>query len=109
MRIDLPQCDFSDCRRRFDGNCNSKEAYRYCKYQQLKNNSTIDVVRVRPECGDWEALYINGVLADESHNVSLDRAIMELGQFAPIQYAYLEIPDEVAEQGMPRCLEDLDG
>lgn len=36
MRIDLPQCDFSDCRRRIDGNCNSKEAFRNCKYQQLK-------------------------------------------------------------------------
>lgn len=108
MRIDLPQCDFSDCRRRVDGNCNSKEAFRQCKYQRLKDSRTIDVVRICPEFGDWEALYINGVLAAEGHNVALDRAIVELGQFAPIQYAYLEVPDEVAECGMPRYLDDLE-
>lgn len=38
MRINLPQCDFSDCRRRIDGNCNSKEAFRNCKYQHLLND-----------------------------------------------------------------------
>ena len=108
MRVDLPQCDFSDCRRRIDGNCNSKEAFRHCKYQQLKDGKVIDVVRVCPECGDWEALYINGILAGEGHNVALDRAIVSLGQFAPIQYGYLEIPDEVAECGMPRYLCDLE-
>lgn len=107
MRIDLPQCDFSNCRRRFDGNCNSKEAFRYCPYQQLKTSKTIDVVRVCPECGDWEALYINGVLASEGHEVRLDSAIMSLGQFAPILYGYLEIPDEAAEKGMPKYLDDL--
>lgn len=36
MRIDLPQCDFKNCRRCFDGNCNSKMAFRDCQYQQLK-------------------------------------------------------------------------
>lgn len=108
MRIELPQCDFPDCRRRFDGNCNSKEAFRYCPYQQLKTNKAIDVVRVCPECGDWEALYINGVLASEGHKVRLDSAIISLGQFAPILYGYREIPDEVAELGMPKYLDDLD-
>ena len=63
---------------------------------------------VCPECGDWEALYINGVLVDEGHNVTLDKAIVSLGQFSPIQYGYLEIPDEVAECGMPRYLDDLE-
>lgn len=38
MRIDLPQCDFSDCRRRIDGNCNSKEAFRNCPYQNMLND-----------------------------------------------------------------------
>ena len=108
MRIDLPQCNFKDCRRCFDGNCNSKEAFRNCKYQQLRSNKAIDVVRVCPECGDWEALYINGVLAAENHRVRLDKAIMSLAQFAPISYGYREIPDEVAEMGMPKYLDDLE-
>lgn len=107
MRIDLPQCDFLNCRRRFDGNCNSKEAFRNCQYQRLKLNKTVDVVRVCPECGDWEALYINGILATEGHSLQLDKVILSLGQFAPILYGYHEIPDDIAEMGMPRYLSDL--
>lgn len=38
MRIDLPQCDFQNCRRRIDGNCNSKEAFRNCPYQLMLND-----------------------------------------------------------------------
>lgn len=108
MRIDLPQCDFRDCRRRFDGNCNSKEAFRYCPYQQLKTDKTIDVVMVYPECGDWEALYINGVLATEGHSVRIDEAVESLGQRVPIIYYKRKIPDEVAEMGMPKYLDDID-
>lgn len=107
MRIDLPQCDFSDCRRRFDGNCNSKEAFRNCKYQRLKTNKTVNVVKVFPESGDWEALYINGILAAEGHSIPTHKIIESLTQFIPISYYGQEISDEMAEMGMPQYLEDL--
>lgn len=107
MRIDLPQCDFKDCRRRLDGNCNSKMAYRECKYQQLLNNQTINITRVYPECGDWEALYIDGILTSEDHRLRIDKVIRSLMQFLPIHYVSKEISDDIAEIGMPKYLEEL--
>ena len=37
MRIDLPCCDFSNCRKYFDGNCTAHEGHRYsCEYLLLQ-------------------------------------------------------------------------
>ena len=107
MRIDLPQCDFKDCRRRLDGNCNSKMAYRECPYQRLLNNQTVNVARVYPKCGDWEALYVNNILVSENDRLRIDEVINSLTQFLPIHYYSREIPDEIAEIGMPKYLEEL--
>lgn len=32
MRIDLPQCNFKNCKYCFDGNCTSKKQYERCDY-----------------------------------------------------------------------------
>lgn len=45
MRNDLPQCDFKDCRRCIDGNCNSKEAFRYCIYQGMAASKDVTLVQ----------------------------------------------------------------
>lgn len=36
MRIDLPLCDFQNCRKRFDGNCTDSH-YETCEYKQMKD------------------------------------------------------------------------
>lgn len=33
MRIDLPQCNFKNCRFSFDGNCTNKIEYDRCEYR----------------------------------------------------------------------------
>lgn len=63
MRIDLHQCDFSNCRRHFDGNCNSKEAFRNCTYQNLLNSrhqieKLIEEYNNKPEYYDTDG-YVN--------------------------------------------------
>lgn len=101
MRIDLPQCDFFGCHRRVDGNCNSKEAFRNCKYQQLKDTS-LKIQLVSSEEGDWHGLYINGVLAYEGHDIPVHRVISGINQFLPLDYTETWISQEEAEAGLPR-------
>ena len=104
MRIDLPQCDFSDFRRRFDGNCNSKEAFRNCKYQQMKSAS-LKIQLVSSESGDWHGLYINGVLAYEGHDVPVYKVVAGINHFLPLDYTETSVADEMMEQGLPSFME----
>lgn len=104
MRIDLPQCDFSDCRRRFDGNCNSKEAHKNCKYQQLLS-STLKIQLVSSEEGDWQGLYVNETLVHEGHSIPVYKVISGINHFLPLDYTETEIPQEEAEKGLPSFLE----
>ena len=36
MRIDLPRCNFKNCRYCFDSNCIKKSEYERCEYRRLK-------------------------------------------------------------------------
>lgn len=63
---------------------------------------------VSPECGDWEALYINGVLAAENHSLSARDVLDCIEDIFPSEVESVEIPDEVAERGMPEFLNELD-
>lgn len=36
MRIDLPRCNFKNCRYCFDSNCTKKSEYERCEYQLAK-------------------------------------------------------------------------
>ena len=38
MRIDLPQCDFNNCKFYQDGNCVKISEYNRCAYRASKNN-----------------------------------------------------------------------
>lgn len=99
MRIDLPQCDLKDCRRCFDGNCNSKEAFRYCQYQQLKTK-VLQIELVSSESGDWHGLYVNETLVHEGHDVPVYKVIRGINHFLPLDYAETSVPDEVMEEGL---------
>ena len=100
MRIDLPQCDFKDCRKCFDHNCSSKEAFRYCKYQQLKNPS-LQIQLVSSQSGDWHGLYVNETLVHEGHDVPVYKVISGINHFLPLDYAETEITQEEVEDGLP--------
>lgn len=63
---------------------------------------------VRPKWADWEALYINGELADEGHSLSADRVLECIAEQLGCKVEHIEISDEVAEMGMPRLLADLE-
>lgn len=102
MKIELPQCDFAECRRRFDGNCNSKEAYRYCKYQQMSKGLRVQLVS--SESGDWSGLYVNETLIYEGHDIPVHHVVRGIHHFMPLDYVETSIPDEVMEQGLKTFL-----
>ena len=107
MRIDLPTCGFKNCRYCFDGNCKSKLEYERCEHRDLKAGESVEVVIAAAVCGDWEALYINGKLIDENHRLRVEQVLSRLGQFLPITLVHTDIPDEVAEMGIPQNLSEL--
>ena len=38
MRIDLPRCNFKNCKYCFDSNCTKKNEYERCEYRQQKSD-----------------------------------------------------------------------
>lgn len=42
MRIDLPLCNFRNCKYQFDGNCRDKVEYEQCEFTRIKNRLQID-------------------------------------------------------------------
>lgn len=100
MRIDLPQCDFKTCRHHFDGNCRSKELFRECTYQQLRESS-LKIELVSSNSGDWHGLYVNEILAAEGHEIPVHKVVRGINNFLPLNYAESEIPQEEAEKGLP--------
>lgn len=100
MRIDLPQCDFKNCRQHFDGNCRSKDLFRECPYQQLRESS-LKIELVSSTSGDWHGLYVNGTLVAEGHEIPVYKVICGIDHFLPLDYAETEIPQEEVESGLP--------
>ena len=62
---------------------------------------------VHPECGDWEALYVNGKLAAEGHMIRAIDVLDAISDIIPNSVEAYEIPDEIAEYGMPTNLSDI--
>lgn len=107
MRIDLPTCGFKNCRYCFDGNCKSKLEYERCEHRDLREEKAVELVIASSECGDWEALYINGRLIDENHHLQATQVLSHLGQFLPITLVHMDVSDDTAEMGMPQNLSEL--
>ncbi len=63
---------------------------------------------VRPESGDWEALYINGELVREGHNLDAWQVLNGIEAHLVCEIEQLEISDETAEMGMPALLSELE-
>lgn len=62
---------------------------------------------VTAECGDWQALYIDGKLAAEGHSVNARDVLDAISDILPNKIERYEVPDKVAEFGMPVSLTDL--
>lgn len=62
---------------------------------------------VRPECGDWEALYMDGKLIAEGHSLRANDVLDAISSVFQNEVKYIEISDEEAECGMPMYSKDL--
>jgi hypothetical protein len=62
---------------------------------------------VRPESGDWEALYIGGKLVKEDQRLSAFQILKLVKKIFGCQFENVRISDEAAEAGMPELLSDL--
>ena len=62
---------------------------------------------VRPESGDWEALYVDGKLVKEGHRLSAFQILKCVKKIFGCQFESARISDEDAEAGMPELLSEL--
>lgn len=62
---------------------------------------------VTSECGDWQALYIDGKLAAEGHSISARDLLDAIADILPNKVESYEISDRIAEDGMLTNLSDL--
>ena len=63
---------------------------------------------VRPECADWEALYIDGRLVREGHSLDAWQILVAIEENLVCEIEKIEISDETAEAGMPTLLSRLE-
>lgn len=59
------------------------------------------------EDGDWEALYINGRLEAEGHNIRAADVLDCIDDILPNKVTHLRIPQNIAEAGMPMCVDEF--
>lgn len=71
------------------------------------SNPSHRIDMLRPVSGDWSALYLNGKLVAEGHNLPPDAVFDAISNVFPNKYHYNEISDEKAEDGFPQNLEDI--
>lgn len=62
---------------------------------------------VNSEDGDWQALYINGKLAAEGHTIKAKDVLDCIADILPNKVVSLEVPQDIAEMGMPMYLDDF--
>ena len=117
MRIDLPQCNFRNCKYQFDGNCTDRLMYERCEFNRMKDRLQIDPSGsdkideleeaegyVHPERhGYWIPIFEN--TADEKRGVVMKYKCSECGNTAK---------DETYSHAMdykffPRCSARMDG
>ena len=62
---------------------------------------------VTSECGDWQALYIDGRLAIEGHSISARDVLDAIADILPNKVERYEVSYRIAEDGMPANLSNL--
>lgn len=65
-------------------------------------------VKLYPECGDWEAWYMDGKLIAEGHTVRVEDILDAISNVFPNMIKKsIEISDEKAEIGFTKDLKDM--
>lgn len=70
-------------------------------------NKPIEFITMSPNCGDWEALYMNGKLIAEGHSLTADDVLDAIANVLPNKHQYMYISDEKAEEGFTEDLKDM--
>lgn len=64
MRIDLPRCNFKNCRYCFDSNCTNQNRYKTCDFREAKDEvETLNNI-IKEDCGmlpDYETYLGNKI------------------------------------------------
>ena len=102
--INIPDEPFDGITADIHYKCMKEEYESHQRWLDMMDTMTL----VRPESGDWEALYINGELAAEGHSLSADRVLKCIAKPLDCKVEHIEISDEAAEMGMPTLLSDLE-
>lgn len=66
-----------------------------------------EFVLVCPECGDWEALYMDGKLIAEGHSLNVRSVLDAIADVLPNKFSYKEVSDDLAEEGFSENLNDM--
>ena len=64
-------------------------------------------VKLYPECGDWEAWYMDGKLIAEGHTVRVEDILDAISNVFPNTYKSIGISDERAEEGFELELKNM--
>ncbi len=75
--------------------------------EELIGTNRKDFVLLRPECGDWEALYMDGHLIAEGHSLRVRDVLDALSEVLPNVFTCKSIPDEQAEKGFSGWIGDM--
>jgi len=67
----------------------------------------VKFTRVSPDCGDWEAWYMDGKLIGEGHHVSVMDLLYAINDIFPNSYEFIYIDDEKAEMGFTKELSGM--
>lgn len=62
---------------------------------------------VTAESGDWQGLYIGNKLVAEGHSIRPRDVLDAIANILPNEIKRYEIPDRLAEMGMPMDLSDI--
>ena len=75
---------------------------------QITDKINHEFVKLYPECGDWEAWYMDGKLIAEGHTVRVEDILDAISNVFPnIVNESIEISDERAEIGFTDDLKDM--
>lgn len=72
-----------------------------------KGESITNFTLVCPECGDWEALYMDDVLVAEEHSLRVCDVLDAISMVLPNKFEQKWISDERAEEWFSENLNDM--
>lgn len=67
MRIDLPKCNFKNCKYHLDCNCTSQNRYDTCEFREAKEEVEVLNAIIKEDCGmlpDYEKYLGNKIRKD---------------------------------------------